>query len=139
MEQFAAYAHALVALAGTALIALIINPISAAKKSSQGVTSGSMPEPDYSDPAYRWSRAYLNLTEMMGLFAVAVFAAILTGANPFWVNLLTSVIFISRLVVAVVHIQGWGKPNSGLRTMVFAIGWLSAIVLAIMAILAGFA
>ena len=134
MEQLAAYGHAIVAMAATVLIGMALNPISAAKKSAQGVTSGAMPQPDYGDPVYRWSRTYQNLSEMMGFFAGATLAAILAGASPFWVNLLAATFFASRLVVAVVHIRGWGRPNSGLRTIVFAIGWLCCILLSIFAI-----
>ena len=139
MDVFAAYGHAIVALAGTALVGMVLNPVSAAKKSAKGVVSGAMPEPDYADPVYRWARTYQNLSEMMGFFVGATLAAILAGASPFWVNLLAALFFLTRLVVAVVHIQGWGRPNSGLRTMIFAIGWLACILLSLLAIVAAFA
>lgn len=139
MEQFSAYGHAIVAVAATALIGLVLNPLSAIKKSAKGVTSGSLPEPDYADPTYRWARAYLNLTEMMGLFVGATVAAMLAGASPFWVNLLASLFLLSRLVVAVVHVRGLGKPDTGLRTAIFTVGWAAAIGLSLLAIAAVFA
>lgn len=136
MEAFSAYGLAMISIAGCALIGLVLGPVSAARNGARGVVSGSLPQPDYADPAYRWSRAHLNLTEMMGLFAAAAMAAILAGANPFWVNLLACVFFLGRIAVAIVHISGVGKPDAGPRTMVFTIGWLASIALAILAIFA---
>jgi len=76
----------------------------------------------------------MNAMEMSGLYAGAVVAAILSGASPFWVNLLASIFLLTRLVVAFVHIKGIGKPDQGVRSILFGIGWLISIVLALMAI-----
>lgn len=134
MEQFAAYGHAIASLALFALIGLILNPLSAAKKAKDGVPSGALPEPDYSDPSYRWSRAYLNATEVCGLFTAVTVAAILAGASPFWVNLLASLFVVSRIIVAIVHIRGIGQANNGPRTMIFAFGFFCCVLLGLLAI-----
>jgi len=138
MEQFAQYAHAIVALAATAVIGLIISPLSAMKKASADLAPGCEPEADYSNEVYRWHRAYCNLSETIGFFAAVLIAAVLAGASPFWVNLLASVFFVSRLVHAFVHIKGIGKPNTGARSFSYVAGWLVCLILAVMAILAVF-
>ena len=138
MEPFAAYGHAIVALALFALMGLILNPLSAAKKAKDGVPSGASPEPDYSNPSYRWSRAYLNATEVSGLFTGVTVAAILAGASPFWVNLLATLFVVSRIIVAFVHIRGIGAPNNGPRTMIFAFGFFCCVLIGLLAIAAVF-
>jgi len=138
MEQFAPYGHALVSMAGVALIGLLMNPISALRKMGQGVAPGGTPEQAYDDGTYRLNRAYLNLTEMMGLFVGCVLAAMLAGVAPFWVNWLASIFFVSRILVAIVHLAGIGPMNFGPRTMIFVVGWACCVALAVMAILAVF-
>ena len=138
MEIFSPYGHAIVALALMVLVWAVMNPLGALKKQQAGTTAGGIPETDYASPAYRWHRAYSNLTETMPFFATAVFTAILAGASPFWVNLHASVFFVSRIAVAYVHIKGIGKPGGGLRSQLFVVGWAICIILAIMAIWAVF-
>ncbi len=138
MEQFAQYGHAIVALAATALFGLILSPLSGMRKQAQGLTPGAQPEADYANPCYRWSRAYLNLSESIGFFVAVVVAAILAGANPFWVNLLASLFFIARVLLAIVHIKGIGKPDMSVRSFTYVAGWLMCLALAIMAIAAVF-
>lgn len=138
MEQFSDYGHAIVALAVFAMMGLILGPLSAARKSGEGIEAGAMPPADYTNPTYRLSRAYMNAMELCGLFTAVTVAAILAGANPFWVNLLASVFLASRVVVAFVHIRGIGKPNLGPRSMIFTIGWLCALAMGGFAIVAAF-
>ena len=134
MEPFAAYGHAIVSMALFAMMGLVLSPISAARKASEGVESGALPEPDYANPTYRLSRAYMNAMELCGMFTAVTVAAILAGASPFWVNLLASVFFLSRVAVAIVHIRGIGKPNLGLRTMIFTVGVACCMALGLLAI-----
>lgn len=138
MEPVQQYGHAFVSLAGIVLLWVVMNPLSAVKKAGKGVPSGGAPVADYADPAYRWYRAYMNLTEILAPFAVAVLAAILTGANPFWVNVLASLFLLSRIAVAVVHVRGIGKADGGTRSILFAIGWAICGALAIMTVVAVF-
>ena len=138
MEQFAAYGHAIVALAGTAIFGLVLSPLSAMRKSAIGLAPGCQPEADYTSAVYRWHRAYSNLAETMGYFAACVLAAILAGASPFWVNLFASIFFISRVALAVVHIKGIGKPDMSVRSYLYVAGWLCCLLLALMAIFAVF-
>lgn len=139
MEPFAAYGHAIVAMAGVAILTLILSPLSAMKKTAKGLAPGSQPEADYSDACYRWHRTYANLAENVGTFAAVTVAAMLAGANPYWVNLLAAAFLVIRLVLAFVHIKGIGKPDMSVRSFIYVAGWLVCLVLAIMAILAAFA
>lgn len=138
MEQFAEYGHAIFAVAATAIFGLILSPLSALRKQKIGLAPGCEPEADYSSSVYRWHRTYCNLAETMGFFAATVIAAILAGASPFWVNLFASIFFISRLVLAFVHIQGIGKAHTGVRSFTYVAGWAMCILLAVMAIVAVF-
>ena len=134
MEQFAAYGHAIVALAATALLGLILSPLSAMRKTAIGLAPGCEPPADYGSSVYRWHRAYCNLSESIGFFAAATIAAILAGASPFWVNLFAALFFLSRLVVAFVHVRGIGKPDMSARSFTYVAGWLMCVLLALMAI-----
>ena len=136
MDQFAAYGHAIVAMAATAILGLLLSPFSALRKTAVGLAPGAQPEADYTSSVYRWHRTYSNLAETMGYFVACAGAAILAGASPFWVNLFASVFFLSRLVLAIVHIKGIGKPDMGIRSFTYVAGWLMCLLLAISAICA---
>ncbi len=138
MGAFAAYGHAIVSLAALAVFGLVLGPLSAMKKQSSGLAPGSEPKADYADPCYRWHRAYQNMADMIGYFAAVVVAAILAGVNPFWVNLLASLFFVSRLLLAFVHIRGIGKPDRSIRSIAYVAGLVMCIILAILAIAAVF-
>ncbi len=136
MEQFAEYGHAIVAMAVFAMFGLILGPVAAARSTAVGYAPGEVPKPDYGDAIYRLTRTYQNAMELAGLFTAVTVAALLAGASPFWVNILASVFLVSRVVLAVVHVAGVGKPNLGPRTYVFVIGWACCLILGIMAIVA---
>ena len=138
MEQFAVYGHAIVAMAATALLGLLINPLVGIAKMKSGHQAGGKPENNYEDVTYRVDRAYANLTEVMGLFVAATVAAMIAGANPSWVNWLAVIFFISRVLHFIVHYRGIGKMHQGPRTFIFVVGWACCIVLAVLAIFAVF-
>ncbi len=138
MEAFDAYGHAIVALALMVIVWGAMNPLSAINKEKAGAApGGSVPE-DYTDPAYRWQRAYANLTEVMPFFVAAVVAAMLAGASAVWVNWLASLFLLSRIAVAVAHVRGIGKPSGGLRSILFTVGWAISLALAVLAMVAVF-
>jgi uncharacterized MAPEG superfamily protein len=136
MEQFAEYGHAIVSLAIFPLVGLLLGPVAAARCTAAGYAPGEVPKADYGDASYRLMRAYLNAMEMTGMFTAVTVAAILAGASAWWVNLLASIFLLSRVLVAVIHIGGLGKPNMGPRSIVFVIGWACCLILAIMAVVA---
>ena len=138
MQTFSEYGHAIASIAGMVLVWAALNPLSAIKKEKAGAESGGAPPEDYTSSAYRWYRAYMNLTETMPFFVAAVGAAILAGAAPFWVNLLASVFLVSRVVMVYVHVSGIGNKSGGPRSILFTVGWVCCIALAAFAIAAVF-
>ncbi|SMO50238.1 MAPEG family protein [Ruegeria faecimaris] len=138
MEVFSDYGHALASVMIFTLVVLFLAPFSAMAKQGKGLAPGATPEQDYSDRAYRLNRAYLNGTETLPAFAAVTIAAILLGVSPFWVNLLASVALVSRLAMLFVHLRGLGKPNSGLRSVLYVVAWLCMFVMGIMALVAAF-
>lgn len=131
MGDFAAYGHALVSLAGVALIALILAPLSAARKAKEGIVTGGQPEGGYGSLTYRLWRAHLNTTENIGIFASVTIAAMLAGVSPLLVNWLASLYLLSRLAHTFIYIRGIGAQNFGPRTFVFVFGWLICALLAL--------
>lgn len=138
METFAAYSHALAALIGFAVIVLGLSPFSALAKQKAGLAPGATPEQDYASKAYRLNRAYLNGCETLPAFLTVTVVAILAGAAPFWVNLLASLVLVTRALMMIVHIGGAGKAQGGLRTVFYVTGWAFMLGLAILTLVALF-
>ncbi len=138
MDAFAAYGHAIASLAGVALIALILGPLAAARKAKEGVTTGRAPEGGYDSATYRFWRAHLNTTEMLGIFVAVTVASMLVGVSSHLVNWLASLFFVSRLAHTIIYIRGIGAQNFGPRTFAFVFGWLMCLILGIAAILGAF-
>ncbi len=134
METLSAYAHAIAALALVGLMGLVMGPVVGRMKAQLGLPPGAAPDADYGSAAYRWHRAYENLTESIGFFAAAALAAILAGSPPLWVNLLASVFLVARIVMAVIHVSGLGRADMSLRSFAFGAGWLASIGLALLAL-----
>ncbi|MDW4496893.1 MAPEG family protein [Sulfitobacter sp. D35] len=139
MEILAPYSHAAVSLALYALIALLLAPLAGIARDRAGVTPGQRPPADYARKGYRISRAHANAAENAGIFAAVIAAAVLTGAAPFWVNLFASLAVLARVVMVWVHVQGIGSANMGPRSFAYVFGWLMMLLIAIMAVFAGFA
>jgi len=135
---FAAYGHALASLVLFAVLTMMVGPLAANAKAKAGVPSGAMPDPDYGSFVYRFNRAHLNAVEILGPFAALVLAAVLAGASAGWVNWLASIFLVSRLVHLAVHLGGWGRPDGGLRSVVFVVGVLCCVGLAAAALAAIF-
>ncbi|QDI75371.1 MULTISPECIES: MAPEG family protein [Leisingera] len=138
MDVFAAYSHALAALVIFTLIILALSPVSALAKQKAGLAPGATPREDYADKAYRLNRAYLNGCETLPAFLTVTLVAILAGAAPFWVNLLASLVLVSRMVMIVIHLRGAGKPHGGLRSVFYVIGWACMGGLALLTLAAVF-
>ena len=138
MEVFAEYSHAVASVVVFTLVVLFLAPFSALAKQGKGLAPGATPEQDYSDRAYRLNRAYLNGTETLPAYLTVTVAAILMGVSPFWVNLLASIALLARLVMLFVHIRGIGQPHSGLRSVLYVVGWACMFVMGLMALVAAF-
>lgn len=135
MIEFDAYSHAIASLALWPILQIVLSMLSNVGLSAENRTASGHPKREYSDPAYRRSRAFANAIEMSGPFIAATVAAILAGAAPFWVNLLASVFIVSRIVTAVVHIR---TEIQTLRSATWMVGLLCVVILAIMAVRAAF-
>ena len=133
-SAFAPYAHALAALAGWALLMLVITIVSVARQPRERTPSGH-PVRDYADPGYRASRALANAMEATGPFLAATVAAILAGAPSFWVNLLASVFLVARVATFVVHVWTENQPA---RSATWAVAVLCLLGLAGLALVSAF-
>ncbi len=138
METIVQYSHATTSLALFALLVLVLNGLNGYRKGKAGMVPGAQPAPDYADPVYRTNRAYLNAAETLTVFTAVVVAAILVQAAEVWVDLLASVAVVARIAMAWVHVQGIGKAEGGLRSILFAVAWLLMGLLALIAIVAAF-
>lgn len=131
MDGFEPYSHAIASLALWPILQIVLSMLSNVGLSSENRTESGHPKREYSDPAYRRSRAFANAIEISGPFVAATVAAILAGASPFWVNLLASVFLVSRLVTAFVHIRTEIQP---LRSATWLVGLICVLGLALMAV-----
>lgn len=124
IEGFDAYGHAILSLALWSVVSLVLGMVATRGKTAENTCACGHPKRDYSDVAYRRGRAFANAMEMSGPFIGATVAAILAGADPFWVNLLASLFLVSRIAVAVVHI---GTEIQPLRSALWAVGLLCVL------------
>ncbi len=129
------YAHAIASLGGYAVLMIVLTVFSVAGRSDDERALCGQVKRDYANPTYRKARAHANAVESAGPFIAAVVAAILMGANPFWVNLFGSVFLAARVAMAVVHI---GTTNQPIRSLFWSVGMLCTVFLAIMAIWGAF-
>ena len=127
MEQFSEYGHALASMAGFALLLVVLSAMSVSGRSSDQRCDCGLVKRDYSNVVYRRGRAFMNAVETTGPFMLALGAAMLTGANPFWVNLLASLFLLARIAVAAVHI---GTTNQSARSALWSVSILCVLGLA---------
>lgn len=135
MDMFETYGHAIVALALWAVLVCVLSLLSTVGRTPEGRCECGKPKRNYSDPAYRRERAFMNAIEGAGPFIAVTVAAILAGATPFVVNLLASVYLLARIGMAFVHIRTENQPA---RSLFFAVGLFSILGQAINVIVAVF-
>ncbi|MCX7566250.1 MAPEG family protein [Sulfitobacter sp. F26169L] len=135
MDQFAQYSHAIASLALWALLVVGLSLNSTRGRTAENRCGCGKPKRDYSDPAYRSERAFMNAVETSGPYVAATLAAMLAGASPLMVNILASVFLVSRLVMAFVHIR---TENQAMRSVSYVIGWFCIIITAVLAVIAAF-
>lgn len=110
------YGHAIASIVVYAVIAQVLNAMTGIRKGAAGLQPGASHPQDYGDASYRLDRTYMNTVEMLGFTVALIVAAILVGANPFWVNLLATLSLLLRLAANVVYMRGIGAPYGGIRT-----------------------
>ncbi|MEM6939832.1 MAG: MAPEG family protein [Pseudomonadota bacterium] len=133
MTPFEAYGPAICVLAIWGLMMIGLSMLSTRGLRPEDRSESGHPKRDYSNPAYRRHRAFQNAIETSPAFLSTALAAILAGTSPILVNILAGVFLISRIVMAVVHIQTENQP---LRSAAFGFGWLMIIFLALGALYA---
>lgn len=138
MEQFSDYGHAIVSVVLFAVLAQVLNAMTGIRKGAKNLMPGQGHEADYDDLAYRIDRAYMNGVEILGIFAVVTFAAILAGANAFWVNLFASAVLVIRLIYTFAYFRKIGAPYGGLRTNLSILSAAAIVAIAILAVVAVF-
>lgn len=130
---FAAYHPALIAVALWALTIMVLSGLSLRGRTDADLCACGTPKRDYANPVYRRHRAFQNALETSAPFVAATVAAILCGGLPWLVNALCIVFWLSRVVMAYIHIATENQP---MRSMAYGIGWLCTGVLALTAIVA---
>lgn len=138
MDQFANYGHAILSVALYAVLAQVLNAMTGIKKGAKNMAPGQPHDADYDDPAYRLDRAYMNSVEILGIFAAITFAAVLAGANAFWVNIFASAVLVFRLIYTFAYFRKLGAPYGGLRTMLAVLSALAMIAIAVLTAVAVF-
>ncbi len=94
-------------------------------------TPGHPVENNHGNLLFRLSRAHANTNETLGALILLFLFALLTAADPVWVNRLMVGYFLSRVLHMLFYYIGW----SFLRGVVFALSLLSMIGLFVIGLL----
>ncbi len=116
MQDFASYGWALAAVALYGVMVQVLNAATGIKKGALKMVPGANHLPDFSNPAYRLDRAYLNSIEMMVFYTALVLTAIMAGADPLFVNSLAVIGLLLRFAANVLYLRGVGGHYGGVRT-----------------------
>ncbi|KEJ89423.1 MAPEG family protein [Sulfitobacter donghicola] len=131
MENFAEYSHAIAALGFWAILVIVLTALSTMGRSPENRSASGKPVRNYSDPAYRRERAFMNAIEASGPFIAVTVGAILIGASPFKVNLFASIFIVARVAMAIVHIKTEIQP---LRSIFWAVAMVTILAQAILVV-----
>lgn len=135
MEFFAAYSTGVIALLIFVLIVLLQSALVGAGKANAGLTPGSNPAADYDNSLYRLHRAHQNGTEIVGMAAISLVAAVIAGLPAAWVNWLMVAFLLTRIIYALIYARSIGRPTQGIRTGVFVAGWAILVLLCVWSII----
>ncbi len=91
---------------------------------------------DYGDKTFRIYRTHMNSVENLSMFIAALVLAMIAGVSAALVNWLAIIHVIARLAFWAVYYSGIGAIAGGARTIVFVIGFLASMILAIAALIA---
>ena len=97
---------------------------------------GAPPKGGHDDIGFRALRCYQNGVENLPAFAAALLVAIVAGASASLVNMLAIGHLALRVIYSGVYYAGIGKPAGGARSLLYVLGWLVNVVLAVVALLA---
>ena len=135
MEIFEPYAHAIASMAGFSVLMLVLGGLSTRGRTAENRAPSGLVKRDYSDPAYRSGRAFMNAVESGAPFAMALLAAMLTGGSPFWVNVFAAVFLLARIATAYVHIA---TENQAMRSATWAVGFFCILALGLIGLIGAF-
>ena len=138
MEQFTDYGHAILSVVLFAALAQVLNAMTSIRKSEKKMMPGQHYQSDYDDAAYRLDRAYMNAIEILGIFAAVTFAAILAGANSFWINLFASAVLVFRLIYTFAYFRKIGAAYGGFRSILATLSTLAILAMAALTAVAVF-
>ena len=138
MVDISNYTYAIISVVIYAVVAQLLNAATGIRKGGAGIAPGGSHEQKYDNFDYRLDRTYMNTVEMGVFFFALVGAAVLTGANPFWTNLLASLGVAFRILANIVYLRGIGKPYGGLRTQIIIFASICNLGLALLAFIALF-
>lgn len=85
--------------------------------------------------SFRVLRTYLNSTESLPMFIGILFAAMIVGLSPKWVNILVGAHVGFRLLFWAVYYSKLGIKTPGPRTLGYLGGMLSNFILGVMTII----
>ena len=105
---------------------LFLAPVLVALPLGKGIAGVPVGDSHDSLP-FRMERAHLNMVENIGTFTLTLGLAILVGVNPSWVNWIAIIFLIARTAHGIVYAVGLAP----IRTMCFAIGIVSTLILAV--------
>lgn len=133
----AAYHPALLMLAVLCLVVLIQSFLAGALGLAKSDEVPGRPlKGDHPDRSFRIIRTCANSTENLPAFAATLFLAVFGGVSAVLVNWLAAIHLAARLGYWVVYYSGIGKVAGGPRTILFVIGLVANIVLALAAVVA---
>ena len=88
----------------------------------------------HEDFSFRTLRTYGNSSENLPAFGFVLLLAILVGASPTWVNWLAIIHVALRLLYWAIYYSGTGKVEGGPRTISYAMGLFTNIILALVTV-----
>lgn len=136
-ELVTTYDLTIISLAALAIIVLLQSFLGAVFGLVLGPSvPGEVPEGSHSNFGHRALRTYQNSVENLPAFAVAAIAAMLAGADPWTVNVLSASYVGTRVLYWAVYYGNVGAHAGGPRTLLYIIGMTLNFALAIFALLA---
>lgn len=91
-------------------------------------------ESSHQNLLFRLSRAHANTNETMGVMILLFLFAVLTAADPLWINRLMLVYWVARVLHMVCYYLGWSTA----RGYIFGLSLLSLLGLLVLGLMAYF-
>lgn len=133
LPQLAAYHPSLLALTILCLAVLVQSFLAGVLGLAGGEETAGLPlRGNHEKFSFRTLRTYGNSTENLPAFATTLILAILAGVGAVLVNWLAILHVAFRMVYWAVYYKGIGKVGGGVRTIVYVLGLITNIILAVL-------